>query len=89
MFTPAERRVVAYEKMIASAARRFSRAAEYDDLVKEGMIAVFKCPKYAEQHVIVASIYNRMKDWVRYVKRLRHYHSVSYEEIMHDDVKLF
>ena len=42
MFTPAERRVVAYEKMIASAARRFSRAAEYDDLVQEGMIAVFK-----------------------------------------------
>jgi DNA-directed RNA polymerase specialized sigma24 family protein len=89
MFTPAERRVVTYEKMIASAARRFSRAAEYDDLVQEGMIAVFKCPKYCEQHIIVASIYNRMKDWVRYVKRLRHYHSVSYEEIMHDDVELF
>ena len=86
MLSPTERRIVAYEKMIASAARRFSRAAEYDDLVQEGMIAVLKCPKYAEQHVIVASIYNRMKDWVRYVKRLRHYHSVSYEEIMHDEV---
>jgi len=85
MFTPAERRVVAYEKMIASAARRFSRAAEYDDLVQEGMIAVYKCHEFAEQPLIIASIYNRMKDWVRYVKRLRHYHSVSYEEIMHDD----
>jgi hypothetical protein len=31
-------------------------------------------------------VYNRMKDWVRYVKRLRHYQSVSYEEIMHDEV---
>ena len=85
MLSPAERRVVAYEKMIASAARRFSRAAEYDDLVQEGMIAVYKCHKFAEQPLIIASIYNRMKDWVRYVKRLRHYHSVSYEEIMHDD----
>lgn len=88
MITPAERRVVAYEKAITSAARRFSRAAEYDDLVQEGMIAVFKCHEYAEQHIIVASIYNRMKDWVRYIKRLKHYHSVSYEEIMHDDVEL-
>ena len=85
MLSTSERRIVAYEKMIASAARRFSRAAEYDDLVQEGMIAVFKCPKYCEQHIVVASIYNRMKDWVRYVKRLRHHQSASYEESMHDD----
>ena len=86
MLSPEEHRIGEYEKIVAAAAWRFRNAAEYDDLYQEGMIAVWKCPPDADQQVIIVSVYNRMKDWVRYVKRLRHYQSVSYEEIMHDEV---
>jgi|TARA_R110000868_G_scaffold155292_1_gene381693 DNA-directed RNA polymerase specialized sigma24 family protein len=85
MLSPEEHRIGECEKIVAAAAWKFRNAAEYDDLYQEGLIAVWKCPPDAETHVIIVSVYNRMKDWVRYVKRLRHYHSVSYEEIMHDD----
>jgi DNA-directed RNA polymerase specialized sigma24 family protein len=86
MLSPEEHRIGEYEKIVAAAAWRFRNAAEYDDLYQEGMIAIWKCPPDADQQVIIVSVYNRMKDWVRYVKRLRHYQSVSYEEIMHDEV---
>jgi len=79
-----ENRIAAYEKLVNSAAHKFRAAAEYDDLYQEGMIAVWKCPPDASPELVSAAVYNRMKDWVRYTKRLRHYHSVSYEEIMHD-----
>ena len=86
MLSPEEHRIGEYEKIVAAAAWRFRNAAEYDDLYQEGMIAIWKCPPDADQQVIIVSVYNRMKDWVRYVKRLRHYQSVSYEEIMRDEV---
>lgn len=87
MIGPDEQRVRDYERLIADAAYKFRRAAEYDDLYQEGMIAVWSCPSDAEPKVISTAIFNRMKDWIRYVKRLRHLHTVSYVEIMeHEDV---
>lgn len=86
MFSPAEIRIKECDRIIASAAWRFRHAAEYDDLYQEGMIAVWKCPEEASTPYIIESVYNRMKDWTRFVKRLRHYQSVSYDEAMHDDV---
>jgi len=82
MISPDENRVREYEKVVAAAAWRFRNAAEYDDLYQEGMIAVWKCPPDSDPQFISKAVYNRMKDWVRYVKRLRHYQSVSYEEMM-------
>ncbi len=86
MFSPEENRIGEFEKIIAAAAWKFRNAAEYDDLYQEGMIAVWLSPPDAENQYIIVSVYNRMKDWVRYVKRLRHYQSVSYEEMMNDEV---
>jgi DNA-directed RNA polymerase specialized sigma24 family protein len=87
MLGPDEIRVREYERLIADAAYKFRRAAEYDDLYQEGMIAVWSCPPDADPAVISTAIFNRMKDWVRYIKRLRHMHSVSYEEIMNHGVR--
>ena len=86
MLTTGERRIVEYEKVIASAARRFRSAAEYDDLYQEGMIAVWLCPPDAESKYIIESVYNRMKNWSKYIKRLRHYQNVSYDDIMQHEV---
>lgn len=82
MISPDENRVREYERVVAAAAWRFRNAAEYDDLYQEGMIAVWKCPPDSDPQFISKAVYNRMKDWVRYVKRLRHYQSVSYEEMV-------
>lgn len=71
-----------YERVIAAGAYRFRKAAEYDDLYQEGMIAVWLCPPDAEPQYISAAVFNRMKNWVRYVKRLRHFQTVDYEEIV-------
>jgi RNA polymerase sigma factor (sigma-70 family) len=87
MLSPDEQRVRDYSRLIADAAYKFRKAAEYDDLYQEGMIAVWSCPPGADPKYISTAIFNRMKDWIRYVKRLRHLHTVSYEEIMeHEDV---
>jgi DNA-directed RNA polymerase specialized sigma24 family protein len=87
MISPDDQRVRDYSRLIADAAYKFRKAAEYDDLYQEGMIAVWSCPPGADSKYISAAIFNRMKDWIRYVKRLRHLHTVSYEEIMeHEDV---
>lgn len=77
-----------HERVIAAAAYLFRKAAEYDDLYQEGMIAVWVCPPDADDQYIHRAIYNRMKNWVRYVKRLRHFQSADYEEIVdgvHDE----
>lgn len=71
-----------YERVIAAAAYRFRKAAEYDDLYQEGMIAVWLCPPDADTQYVNAAVFNRMKNWVRYVKRLRHFQTVNYEEIV-------
>ena len=71
-----------YEKVIAAAAWRFRNAAEYDDLYQEGMIAVWRCPPDSDPQYVSKAVYNRLKMWVRYIKRLRHNQSVSYEEIV-------
>jgi transposase len=39
------------------------------------MIAVWLCPPDADQKVISEAIFNRMKDWVRFTKRLRYLQS--------------
>lgn len=88
MIDPDNTRVGEYEKVVATAAYRFRKAAEYDDLYQEGMIAVWKCPPDADPQYVSQAVYNRLKNWVRYVKRLRHYHSVDYGEDVdevHDD----
>lgn len=82
MLSPDELRIGEYEKVISTAAYRFRKAAEYDDLYQEGMIAVWLCPPDAETQYVSKAVYNRMKNWVRFVKRQRHYQSVSYEEIV-------
>jgi len=87
MLSPDEIRVREYERLIASAAWKFRNAAEYDDLYQEGMIAVWKCNPEAPQKVISEAIFNRMKDWVRYTKRLRHNQSVSYDEMLEHNVR--
>lgn len=85
-----------YKGAIAAAAYTFRKAAEYDDLYQEGMISLWKCPpdtvvkvwelrqegNNEDVKVVSRIVYNRMKDWVRYTKRLRHNHSVSYEEMV-------
>jgi DNA-directed RNA polymerase specialized sigma24 family protein len=87
MLGPDEIRVREYERLIADAAYKFRKAAEYDDLYQEGMIAVWSCPPDSDPKYISQAIFNRMKDWVRFVKRLRHMNAVSYVEIMeHEDV---
>jgi DNA-directed RNA polymerase specialized sigma24 family protein len=86
MLSPDDKRVREYDRVVAAAAWRFKNAAEYDDLYQEGMIAVWKCPPDADPQFVSKAVYNRMKDWVRYIKRQRHYHSVSYEEIVDGEV---
>lgn len=86
MIDPDETRVRDYERVVSVAAWKFRNAAEYDDLYQEGLIAVWKCPPDADPQFVSKAVYNRMKDWVRYVKRLRHYQSVSYEEIVDGQV---
>lgn len=94
MFTP-EKLIGEYKGAIAAAAYTFRKAAEYEDLYQEGMIALWLCPPdtlhkiwYLKQEdnnedvkVVSRIVYNRMKDWVRYTKRLRHNNAASYEEI--------
>ena len=82
MVSPDEQRVREYERLIADAAYKFRNAAEYDDLYQEGMIAVWSCPPDADPKYISQAIFNRMKNWVRYVKHLRHLRATSYEEVM-------
>jgi DNA-directed RNA polymerase specialized sigma24 family protein len=86
MLSPDDQRVREYERVVAVAAHRFRNAAEYDDLYQEGMIAVWKCPPDADPQFVSKAVYNRMKDWVRYVKRLRHHQSVSYDEMVEHSV---
>jgi DNA-directed RNA polymerase specialized sigma24 family protein len=86
MLSPDDQRVREYERVVAVAAYRFRNAAEYDDLYQEGMIAVWKCPPDADPQFVSKAVYNRMKDWVRYVKRLRHHQSVSYDEMVEHSV---
>lgn len=71
-----------YKKIISVAAHRFRNAAEFDDLYQEGMIAVWRCPPDADEPYVNKAVFNRMKNWTRYVKKLRHNQTVSYEEIV-------
>jgi DNA-directed RNA polymerase specialized sigma24 family protein len=87
MISPDESRVREYERVVASAAWRFRNAAEYDDLYQEGMIAVWSCPPDSDHQFVSKAVYNRMKDWVRFVKRLRHHQSVSYEDIVEHSIQ--
>lgn len=86
MLSPDETRIGEYDRVVSAAAWKFRNAAEYDDLYQEGMIAVWKCPPDANPSYINHAIYIRMKDWVRYIKRLRHFQSASYEEIVEHEL---
>lgn len=79
-----EKRIGEYEQLIATAAYKFRKAAEYDDLYQEGMIAVWLSPPDADPKYVSQSIFNRMKDWVRFTKRLRHMQSADYQKIMEE-----
>lgn len=82
MLSPDEQRIREYEKLIATAAYKFRKAAEYDDLYQEGMIAVWSCPPDADPKYISEAIFNRMKNWIRYIKRLRHQQNAEYMKIL-------
>ena len=72
-----------HNKIIAAAAWRFSNTAEYDDLYQEGMISVWLMyDKKPHVKTVTAAVYNRMKDWTRYVKRQSRHHGGSYEEVV-------
>ena len=75
-----------YEPLIASAARQYSKAAEYDDLYQEGMIALWNVYPEPNSKIVSKAVYNRMKNWIRFVKRQEHYQNASYEEILNDGV---
>lgn len=75
-------RIGEYKSLIIFAANKFRNAAEFDDLYQEGMIAVWLCPPDADPKYINQAVFNRMKNWVVYVKRLRYNQSVSYSEIV-------
>jgi len=85
MVDPEELRIGEYEKIIGAAAYMFRKAAEYDDLYQEGMIAVWLSPPDADPKYVNSIVYNRMKDWVRFVKRQRHFQAADYVEIMGED----
>jgi hypothetical protein len=75
-----------YEPLVSKAAWQFSKAAEYDDLYQEGMIALWNIYPNPDQQMVSTAIYNRMKNWIRYTKRLTRYQSVSYEDILNNAV---
>jgi DNA-directed RNA polymerase specialized sigma24 family protein len=87
MLSPAEQRIGEHKGIIIAAAHKFRRAAEFDDLYQEGMIAVWLCPPDADSTLVAAFVYNRMKKWVKFVKMLRHNHSVSYGKIVNNEVQ--
>ena len=82
MLSPDEIRIGEYKSIIAYAAHKFSNAADFDDLYQEGMIAVWLCPPDSDPKYINQAVFNRMKNWSRFVKRQRHNHPVSYGEIV-------
>jgi DNA-directed RNA polymerase specialized sigma subunit len=81
-----EKNVENYHRLVADAAWKFRNAAEYDDLYQEGLIALWRCNSYAHNKTVSAAIFNRMKNWVGYTKRLRHHQSVSYDELVEHEV---
>jgi DNA-directed RNA polymerase specialized sigma24 family protein len=77
-----EDRIRAFETEICAAAYKMRNAAEIDDLEQEGMIAVWLSSPDSDYQFVVTSIYNRMHDWCRFIKRHRHNQGGSYEAIM-------
>lgn len=75
-----------YETIVASAARKYASAAEYDDLYQEGMIALWRVYPSPDPKVVTTAVHNRMKNWVRYTKKLNYHQAASYEEILNDGV---
>lgn len=87
MLSPDEYRLGDYAEEISIAAYKLRNAAEIDDLEQEGRIAVWRCPPDSDYQYVVTSIYNRMRDWCRFIKRQRHFQGGSYEEIVeHEQV---
>ena len=82
-----EEHIRAFETEIHAAAYKVRNAAEIDDLEQEGMIAVWLSPPDSDYQFIVTSIYNRMRDWCRFVKRHRHNQGGSYEHIVEHEVE--
>lgn len=81
MLSP-EEKVGAFATEISAAAYKLRNAAEIDDLEQEGRIAVWLCPPDSDYQYVITSIYNRMRDWCRFIKRHRHNQGGSYEEIV-------
>jgi DNA-directed RNA polymerase specialized sigma24 family protein len=75
--------VAAYQPHIESLAWRhvgFANA-EFDDLVQEGRIAVWQALSRGLRPATTV-IEGRMKDWVRYLRRLQHNDAVAYELLL-------
>lgn len=80
-----------YHDIIDVVARKYWTAAEYEDLYQEGMIAIWQSPSDILTHLrslndesdrafVRQAAEWRMKKWVRYIKRLRHNQTVSYDD---------
>ena len=72
--------VAAYKQLVEKLARKqVGRAqAEFDDLVQEGLLAVFLSLRRGIRPS-AEIIENRQRDWVRYLNRLSRLETVSYE----------
>lgn len=75
--------VAAYQSHIESLAWRYVgfANAEFDDLVQEGRIAVWQTLSRGLRPSTQV-IEGRMKDWVRYLRRLVHNDAVAYELLL-------
>lgn len=67
---PLNEAVAAYLPLVESLARQHVgiQGVEYDDLVQEGLIAVWLTLE-ADGHPSAVIVRNRMIDWIRYVRR--------------------
>lgn len=76
--------VAAHQPHVESLAKRFNgnkANAEYDDLVQEGLIAVWQCLREGVEPG-PGIIKRRMLNWCRYL--MRHSDNLSYDEVVGD-----
>lgn len=75
--------VAAYQDHVEALARRYTglRNAEFDDLVQEGMIAVWQTLKRGLRPSTLV-IEGRMLSWLRYLYRLQRNDAIAYDLLL-------
>lgn len=83
MATVTEQQVAGYLGHVESLARKYIgfAEAEMDDLVQEGMIAVWQALSRGLRPSTQV-IEGRMLDWVRFLRRLKHNDAIAYELLL-------